>query len=100
MKLRTTPEGLIAHDPERERWVLLEGEDMLGFLAQGAAGREHAQALLDAPDAQVVDPATAGLPFRPRSLRAFMLWESHVIASSRMLVKNFFPAPLWKVVAN
>ena len=38
------------------------------------------------------------LPFRPRSIRAFMLWERHVIASSRMLVKNFFPAPAAKVV--
>jgi 2-keto-4-pentenoate hydratase/2-oxohepta-3-ene-1,7-dioic acid hydratase in catechol pathway len=33
-------------------------------------------------------------------MRAFMLWESHVIASSRMLVKNFFPAPAWKVVSS
>ena len=33
-------------------------------------------------------------------MRAFMLWEAHVIASSRMLVKNFFPAPAWKAVAT
>jgi 2-keto-4-pentenoate hydratase/2-oxohepta-3-ene-1,7-dioic acid hydratase in catechol pathway len=46
------------------------------------------------------DPATATLPFRPRSMRAFMLWESHVIGSSRMLVKNFFPAPAWKAVST
>ena len=38
------------------------------------------------------------LPFRPRSIRAFMLWEQHVIDSSRMLVKDFFPAPAAKVV--
>ena len=41
------------------------------------------------------DPSSAVLPFRPRSMRAFMLWEQHVIDSSRMLVKNFFPAP-WR----
>jgi 2-keto-4-pentenoate hydratase/2-oxohepta-3-ene-1,7-dioic acid hydratase in catechol pathway len=29
-----------------------------------------------------------------------MLYESHVIASSRMLVKNFFPAPMWKAVST
>jgi 2-keto-4-pentenoate hydratase/2-oxohepta-3-ene-1,7-dioic acid hydratase in catechol pathway len=28
-----------------------------------------------------------------------MLWESHVVASSRMLVKNFFPAPAWRAVS-
>jgi 2-keto-4-pentenoate hydratase/2-oxohepta-3-ene-1,7-dioic acid hydratase in catechol pathway len=28
-----------------------------------------------------------------------MLWESHVIGSSRMLVKHFFPAPTWRVVS-
>jgi 2-keto-4-pentenoate hydratase/2-oxohepta-3-ene-1,7-dioic acid hydratase in catechol pathway len=44
------------------------------------------------------DPATAGLPFRPRSIHAFMLWERHVIDSSRMLVKNFFPAPAPRLV--
>jgi 2-keto-4-pentenoate hydratase/2-oxohepta-3-ene-1,7-dioic acid hydratase in catechol pathway len=33
-------------------------------------------------------------------MRAFMLWESHVIASSRMLVKNFFPSPVWRIVST
>jgi 2-keto-4-pentenoate hydratase/2-oxohepta-3-ene-1,7-dioic acid hydratase in catechol pathway len=32
-------------------------------------------------------------------MRAFMLWESHVVQSSRMLVKHFFPAPVWKIVS-
>ncbi len=35
---------------------------------------------------------------KPRSIRAFMLWERHVIGSSRMLVEDFFPAPAAKVV--
>ena len=26
MRLRSTPDGLIAHDPERDRWVRLDGE--------------------------------------------------------------------------
>jgi 2-keto-4-pentenoate hydratase/2-oxohepta-3-ene-1,7-dioic acid hydratase in catechol pathway len=46
------------------------------------------------------DPETAGLPFAPRSVRAFMLYEDHVIQSSRMLVKHFFPAPAWKAVSG
>jgi hypothetical protein len=61
------------------------------FLAGGreAVARSEA-ALAAAPSA---DPDEAVLPFAPRSIRAFMLWEQHVIASSRMLVKNYFPAP-------
>ncbi|MDW5593089.1 fumarylacetoacetate hydrolase family protein [Conexibacter stalactiti] len=100
MRLRTTAEGLIAEDPRGDRWVLLPDErDLLSFLAEGGAARERAAATLADDDAKVVDPAAAGLPFRPRSLRAFMLWESHVVASSRMLVKHFFPPPAWKAVS-
>jgi 2-keto-4-pentenoate hydratase/2-oxohepta-3-ene-1,7-dioic acid hydratase in catechol pathway len=97
VKLRSTPEGLIAHDPERDRWVRLPGEtDLLAFLARGRDAVAHAEAAMaTAPDA---DASKAVLPFRPRSIRAFMLWEQHVIDSSRMLVKNFFPAPMWKAV--
>jgi 2-keto-4-pentenoate hydratase/2-oxohepta-3-ene-1,7-dioic acid hydratase in catechol pathway len=99
MKLRTTPAGVIAEDPANDRWVLLPGDDdLLAVLAAGADGRERAAAALADPDATTVDPRTAGLPFRPRSLRAFMLYEQHVIDSSRMLVKRFFPAPVPKVV--
>jgi 2-keto-4-pentenoate hydratase/2-oxohepta-3-ene-1,7-dioic acid hydratase in catechol pathway len=99
-KLRTTPQGLIAEDAANDRWILLEGEqDLLAFLAEGAPARARAEELI-AAGATVVDPAAAVLPFRPRSIRAFMLWESHVIASSRMLVKNFFPPPVWQVVSG
>jgi 2-keto-4-pentenoate hydratase/2-oxohepta-3-ene-1,7-dioic acid hydratase in catechol pathway len=99
MKLRTTPSGLIVHDAERGRWVALPEEgDLLAFLAEGAPARARAAAAM--PGAEAVDPGTAGLPFRPRSLRAFMLWEDHVIASSRMLVKNFFPSAAWKAVST
>jgi 2-keto-4-pentenoate hydratase/2-oxohepta-3-ene-1,7-dioic acid hydratase in catechol pathway len=101
MKLRAVPEGLAVEDPDRDRWVLLEGEgDLLAFLAAGAPARERAAAACAAAGAVVVDPTTAGLPFAPRSLRAFMLWEAHVVASSRMLVKNFFPPPAWKAVSG
>jgi 2-keto-4-pentenoate hydratase/2-oxohepta-3-ene-1,7-dioic acid hydratase in catechol pathway len=94
MKLRTTPDGLIAHDSERDRWVRLDYDgDLVAFLAESPHARSAAMS------DQEADPSTAGLPFRPRSIRAFMLWEAHAIASSRMLVKNFFPAPAWKAVS-
>src|SRR5512132_4101524 len=100
MKLRTTPDGLIVQDSDRDRWVLLPGErDLVAFLREGAAAQERAAAAIAAADAVEADPSTAGLPFVPRSMRAFMLWESHVIQSSRMLVKHFFPGPVWRVVS-
>jgi 2-keto-4-pentenoate hydratase/2-oxohepta-3-ene-1,7-dioic acid hydratase in catechol pathway len=107
MKLRRTGTGLIAQRQSGE-WVRLEGEglgeeqsrDMVAFLAAGEEARAAAAAILTAEDAVEVDPAAASIPFQPRSMRAFMLWEEHVIASSRMLVKRFFPAPVAKTVAG
>ena len=101
MKLRTTPEGVIAYDPDRGRWVRLPGErDLLAFLGEGAAARERAAAAIAAGDVVEADPSEAGLPFPPRSMRAFMLWEAHVIGSSRMLVKHFFPKPAWMAIST
>ncbi len=115
MKLRSTPEGAIVEDRERGRWVSLEraadlarlrprtelGEaarrDLLALLGGGAAAREQVETLLDAVrnEADVAaDPATAGLPFAPRSMRAFSLWPSHYEGSARVLVKRFFPKPV------
>ncbi len=100
MKLRTTPRGVIAEDTANGRWVALPGEDdLLAFLAGGEEARARAQAAIDAA-VDVVDPAEAVLPFRPRSIRAFMLWEAHVIQSSRVLVQRFFPPPAAKAVAT
>lgn len=118
MLLRATPGGVIAHDERGDRWVSLpaaaghapaasdalgeaETHDVLAFLAGGEATREAALVALDAAredPAAVADPDAAGLPFRPRSLRAFMLFESHVVQSARMLVKHFFPAPVVRVM--
>ena len=113
MKLRSTPEGAIVEDPETQRSVSLPravaqadlgpgaslGEaargEMLALLAGGAEARMEVQRLIEAAgDARVADPARPGLPFRPRSMRAFMLWESHYEGSARMLVKHFFPQPV------
>lgn len=100
MKLRMTTGGVIAEDEGRGRWVRVPGEDdLLEFLATGEEGRERAREAI-AAGGDAVDPATATLPFRPRSIRAFMLWEAHVIQSSRVLVQRFFPPPAAKAVAT
>lgn len=94
MRLRTTPHGLIAFDAEADRWARVDYDgDLLAFLAE--TPRARAAAVTEQP----ADPTEAVLPFQARSIRAFMLWEAHVIASSRMLVKNFFPAPAWRAVS-
>jgi 2-keto-4-pentenoate hydratase/2-oxohepta-3-ene-1,7-dioic acid hydratase in catechol pathway len=110
MYLRTTSDGLlIQHDG---RWIALRralekagnddqslaaaAGDVLAFLRADEQTRRNAVALAAAfaEDPSVAgDPSTAGLPFQPRSMRAFMLWESHVIGSGRMLEKNFFSKP-------
>jgi 2-keto-4-pentenoate hydratase/2-oxohepta-3-ene-1,7-dioic acid hydratase in catechol pathway len=117
MKLRTTDDGvLIEHGG---RWVSLRAaqsatgatdgalaghtDDALAFLRGGAEARAAAAKLLDAvagDDSVARDPGAAGLPFQPRSMRAFMLWEAHVVQSSRMLVKKFFPPPLARTVST
>ncbi len=101
MKLRSTPEGVIAEDRQRGRWVALPPDrDMLELLAGGAETRTGVQGLIEADDAKVVDPSAAGLPFAPRSMRAFSLWPSHYEGSARMLVKHFFPAPVQQAAAG
>jgi 2-keto-4-pentenoate hydratase/2-oxohepta-3-ene-1,7-dioic acid hydratase in catechol pathway len=101
MKLRRTPAGLIARAGDG-RWFALPGEDdMVDFLARGEEARAAARVTLDravAGSAPAVDPGEAILPLRPRSMRAFMLWESHYIASARALVQHFFPPPVARFV--
>ena len=111
MRLRHTAAGLIA-EHDSGAWVPLrggaglsaaQGEDMVAFLAGGEDAHAAAAKILagtEDPAAVAVDPGSAGIPFQPRSMRAFMLWEAHVIASSRMLVKRFFPAPAARAVAS
>ena len=98
VKLRRTADGVIVEDRARERWVALpHAGDMLALLSRGVEGRAEAERHLEAvagDEQAAVDPASAGLPFEARSLRAFSLWESHYEGSARMLVKRFFPTPV------
>ncbi len=96
MKLRTTPAGLIAEHADGT-WRRIPGEsDLLALLADPARLAAAAAAL---DEGEQADPSEAALPFQPRSIRAFMLWEDHVVNSSRVLVRRFFPAPAAKAVA-
>jgi 2-keto-4-pentenoate hydratase/2-oxohepta-3-ene-1,7-dioic acid hydratase in catechol pathway len=102
VKLRRTAGGPIAQAADG-RWFPLPGEtDLVEFLARGAAARSAAREAIEAaaadPAVAAADPGEAILPFRPRTMRAFMLWESHFEASGRMLVKRFFPRPAAAVV--
>jgi 2-keto-4-pentenoate hydratase/2-oxohepta-3-ene-1,7-dioic acid hydratase in catechol pathway len=119
MKLRRTPEGLIAQ-AEDGQWISLmaarqlaggdsglsesQATDLVAFLAAGEGVRTAAMAAIAAaasnPGAAAADPSDAILPFQPRSMRAFTLWESHYVGSAQMLVKRFFPAPAARVVAG
>lgn len=116
MKLRAGPEGLMV-EHEIGGWISLpklrqvvpdsgigetETIDMVSFLAAGERLRDTVLAAISQlePEQAGTDPSVAGLPFQPRSMRAFMLWESHVIQSSRNLVKRFFPRPAANLVAG
>jgi 2-keto-4-pentenoate hydratase/2-oxohepta-3-ene-1,7-dioic acid hydratase in catechol pathway len=117
LRLRQTAVGVIVKDIDR--WVLVSaalatsGEsdraveaasaNVLAFLRAEPEIRERIAALLAdvrEDDSVAADPAEAELPFAPRSMRAFMLWESHYEQSGRMLVKNFFPKPAARFVAG
>ena len=103
MKLRRTSKGVIAEDGLRGRWVALPSEDdLLAVLADPEApGRVAARIEETAnDDGAAVDSAGAGLPFAPRSMRAFSLWPSHYEGSARMLVKRFFPASVRRTAAT
>lgn len=116
MKLRKGPEGLMVETAEGS-WASLpalkeavpevllsdrEAHDMIAFLSADQAVRiSVAESLArTGPEAVAADPGRAGLPFQPRSMRAYMLWESHLVASSRNLVKRFFPRPAARAVAG
>ncbi len=116
MKLRNTSRGVIGEVDSKwvdvaaalrkngsdEALITAAETDVLELLKTGDAGigaaSEAAEAAKDDP-AVTADPVEAILPFTPRSMRAFMLWEDHVINSARMLVKNFFPPPAWKAIS-
>jgi 2-keto-4-pentenoate hydratase/2-oxohepta-3-ene-1,7-dioic acid hydratase in catechol pathway len=86
MKLRRAADTVAALDPATGSWHAIAGE-LLDLLAAAPAEREAA---IDRD--RVVEPA-GGLPFAPRSLRAFSIYPAHIEQSGRVLAKRFFPKP-------
>jgi 2-keto-4-pentenoate hydratase/2-oxohepta-3-ene-1,7-dioic acid hydratase in catechol pathway len=116
MKLRKAAQGVIGEvdgkwvnvaaalrkNGSDEALIAAAEGDVLELLKTGDAGIEAARVAVEAAKDDPEVAAEAGpalLPFEPRSMRAYMLWESHVIDSARMLVKNFFPPPAWKAIS-
>jgi len=65
--------------------------DMLAVLQLGPEGWADLRSELNALKPSSPGPATVVLPFAPRSFRDFMLYEKHVIDSSRGYTKRFMP---------
>lgn len=77
--------------------------NLTAFLQGGAELRDQATAVLAAVGDQAAELSQAAdptplLPFEPLSFRDFMLWEQHVIAATRGLVKHFLPQ-MWETLA-
>lgn len=91
MKLGIDRGSLVAWDQETTAWVVV-GEawdhDVLAFLAAGESAVAAALELMrDGSRTEGMSPT--GLPFQPASLRAFALWESHMVNGARGMVSAF-----------
>ncbi|MER6952396.1 MULTISPECIES: fumarylacetoacetate hydrolase family protein [unclassified Streptomyces] len=91
MKLGIDRGSLVAWDPDSEEWVVV-GEpwnhDLPAFLADGEEAVRNAERTFTDPE-RVPGRAPSGLPFTPASLRAFALWESHMINGAKGMVAAF-----------
>ncbi|MBF6222616.1 fumarylacetoacetate hydrolase family protein [Nocardia abscessus] len=99
MKVGRAGPLLVGLDEQRQRWVditAVAGNDLIAFLAGGAATAARARELMHA--ATEAAPTPGGLPFEPTSLRDFSLWEEHMIAGARGLVTSFAPLPVRALV--
>lgn len=70
--------------------------DLLGVLQLGKEGWDKLSTLVNELQEAPLDGAVT-LPIQPKSFRDFMLFEQHVIDSSRAYVKKFLPN-LWPIV--
>jgi 2-keto-4-pentenoate hydratase/2-oxohepta-3-ene-1,7-dioic acid hydratase in catechol pathway len=99
LKLGQSLQGPAGFSPTAMEWVSLDGIQDQGLLPLLADHRARAavEERLAAPADGVVAPPR-GLPFAPRSLRAFAIWESHMVNGARGMVRAFAPAPLRALV--
>ncbi|MBK3565207.1 SDR family NAD(P)-dependent oxidoreductase [Streptomyces sp. MBT62] len=91
MKLGMDHGSLVAWDPDGKEWVVV-GErwnhDLLAFLADGEEAVREAERAFTDPE-RASGRAPSGLPFAPASLRAFALWESHMVNGARGMIAAF-----------
>uniref|UniRef100_A0AAU1ZVC7 SDR family NAD(P)-dependent oxidoreductase n=1 Tax=Streptomyces sp. NBC_00093 TaxID=2975649 RepID=A0AAU1ZVC7_9ACTN len=91
MRLGMDRGALVAWDPDGKEWVVV-GErwnhDLLAFLADGEEAVREAERVFADPE-RASGRAPGGLPFAPASLRAFALWESHMVNGARGMVAVF-----------
>ncbi len=97
------PEFAPEHDTADFPTIQRTATDVLAFLEAGEAARKEAARLMTvvskagATFEDDFDPAPI-LPFRPLSFRDFMLYEQHVVAAGKGLVRRFLPK-MWKPLA-
>ncbi len=91
---------LVGEDPVTGEYVAIGDpwdHDLLAFLGGGSDAVAEATRAMRAANRTKIGPPT-GLPFLPRSLRAFALWESHMVGAARGFVNHFPPARIRGVV--
>jgi hypothetical protein len=84
-----------------DRWFAVGGkwdDDVLAFLADGAAAVDEARTLIERGDADEAG-APSGLPFAPQSVRHFSFWEAHMVNAGRQTVAQFMPRPAARFLA-
>jgi 2-keto-4-pentenoate hydratase/2-oxohepta-3-ene-1,7-dioic acid hydratase in catechol pathway len=101
MKLGMNAGQLVAQEEASRTWVVVGepwGHDLLAFLADGEDAVAQATEAMALPG-RVETEAPSGLPFAPQSLRAFALWESHMVNGARGMLAAFAP-PALRAVAD
>lgn len=82
---------IVAWDDAEGEWVHIGApwdEDITAFLAGGSGAVSDARRVMADPD-RSVGATPAGLPMVPQSLRAFALWERHMINGAHGMLDRF-----------
>lgn len=95
MKLGMCEGRIVGYSEAAEGWLPVGKSDqsLLELLADpGALAAVRLE--LTTPQSATQSTGPTGLPFKPESLRAFALWESHMVNGARSMVRRFAPMPL------
>jgi 2-keto-4-pentenoate hydratase/2-oxohepta-3-ene-1,7-dioic acid hydratase in catechol pathway len=100
MRYGINEEGVVAWDAVNDHWLCISEVEGLSLLDVLALPLEKQHALLeDARGNRTTAAGPLGLPFELKSLRAYALWESHMINGAKGMVRLFAP-PLLRGIAN